>query len=98
MIVEIATLAAGPGLRDQLREALRAARAVLARFPGYRGSTFHQGLEDADAFVLTIEWETRDAYLDSFQDAARLAEWRGHFAHLLAAPPKVAPYETIAGG
>jgi heme-degrading monooxygenase HmoA len=95
--VEIAALTAGSGPRDQLREALRAARAVLARFPGYRGSTFHQGLEDADSFVLTIEWEARDAYLESFQDAALLGEWRGHFVHLLAAPPRVAPYETIAG-
>ncbi|HVY37727.1 MAG TPA: antibiotic biosynthesis monooxygenase [Polyangia bacterium] len=97
MIVEIATLTAAAGLRDQLREALRAARAVLARFPGYRASTFHQGLEDADSFVLTIHWESRDAYLESFRDAALLAEWRGHFVHLLAAPPRVAPYETIAG-
>ena len=97
MIVEIAMLSAAAGQRDRLREALRTARDVLARFPGYRTSRFHQGLEDADSFVLTIEWETRDAYLESFRDLALLAEWRGHFIHLLAAPPRVAPYETIAG-
>jgi heme-degrading monooxygenase HmoA len=96
MIVEIAVLSAAAGQRDQLREALRAARALLARFPGYRTSTFHQGLDDADSFVLTIEWETRDAYVESFRDLALLTEWRSHFIHLLAAPPKVAPYETIA--
>ena len=97
MIVEIALLTAAPGQRDQLRDALRTARAVLARFAGYRTSRFHQGLEDADAFVLSIEWETREAYLESFRDLPLLTEWRGHFIHLLAGTPKVAPYETIAG-
>ena len=98
MIVEIALLTAAPGQSDRVRDGLRAARRVLARFPGYRTSTFHQGLDDADSFVLTIEWETRDAYLESFRDVPLLTEWRSHFIHLLSGPPKVAPYETIAGG
>lgn len=97
MIVEIALLTAKSGLAAQVRDGLRAGRAVIARAPGYAGSVFHQGLEEPDSFVLRIEWRTREAYLESFEDLALLAEWRGHFAHLLAGPPKVTPYEIIAG-
>jgi quinol monooxygenase YgiN len=97
MVIEIALLTAGPGLRDQVRAGLRAGRAVMARMPGYVGSVFHQGLEDPDSFVLRIEWETREAYDESFKELALLTEWRSHFAHLLAAPPKVTPYEIFAG-
>ena len=97
MIVEIALLTARPGLADQVRDGLRAARPVIARMPGYVDSVFHQVLEEPESFVLRIEWETLEAYTESFRQTELLAEWRGHFAHLLAGAPKVMPYQTIAG-
>src|SRR3954454_16455136 len=97
MIVEIALLTARPGLQDQVRAGLRAARPVMARMPGYVDSVFHQGLEEPGSFVLRIEWETLDAYTESFRQSELLAEWRGHFLHLLAGAPRVMPYQTIAG-
>lgn len=97
MIVEIALLTAQPGLEHQVRDGLRAARPVIARMPGYVDSEFHQGLEEPASFILRIQWETLAAYTESFQRTELLAEWRSHFAHLLSAPPKVMPYQTIAG-
>jgi len=97
MIVEIALLTARAGLQHQVRDGLRAARPVIARMPGYVDSVFHQGLEEPESFVLRIEWETLEAYRESFLQTELLTEWRGHFAHLLAGAPKVMPYETIAG-
>lgn len=97
MIVEIALLTAKLGLQHQVRDGLRAARPVIARMPGYVDSVFHQGLEEPESFVLRIEWETLEAYTESFRQTALLTEWRSHFSHLLAGPPKVMPYQTIAG-
>jgi hypothetical protein len=97
VIVEIALLTAKPGLEDQVREGLRTARAVIARAPGYVDSVFHQGLEEPRSFILRMEWETLEAYLESFRQIPLLTEWRSHFYHLLDGPPKVTPYETIAG-
>jgi len=97
MIVEIALLYAKTGLQDQLCEALRAARPVMARMPGYRGSVFHQGVKEPESFVLRIEWESLEAYEESFRQMALLTEWRSHFYHLLARPPQVTPYLPIAG-
>jgi heme-degrading monooxygenase HmoA len=97
VIVEVAWLTAKPGLRDRVREGLRAARPVIARAPGYIDSVFLQGLTEPDSFVLRIEWQTLEAYTDSFRQSDLLSEWRSHFYHLLAEPPKVTPYEAIAG-
>jgi heme-degrading monooxygenase HmoA len=97
MIFEIALLTARPGLQDQVRDGLRAARPVIARMPGYVDSVFHQGLEEPESFVLRIAWQTREAYTESFRQVELLTEWRSHFIHLLAGAPKVMPYETIAG-
>ena len=97
MIVEIALLTAKPGLQDQVRAGLRTARSVIARAPGYVDSVFLQGVTEPDSFVLRIEWDTLEAYRESFQQSALLSEWRSHFIHLLACLPKVMPYQTIAG-
>lgn len=97
MIVEIALLTAKPGVQDQVREGLLAARPVIARMPGYRGSVFHQGVHEPESFVLRIEWESLEAYEQSFRELTLLTEWRSHFYHLLAGAPKVMPYVPIAG-
>jgi heme-degrading monooxygenase HmoA len=97
VIVEIALLTAKPGLEDQVREGLRRARAVIARAPGYKDSVFHQGLEEPRSFILRMEWETLEAYRESFRQLPLLTEWRSHFHHLLDGPPKVMPYVAIAG-
>ena len=96
MVVEIALLLARPNAIDQLRDGLRAARPVIARAPGYLSSVFHQGIEEPASFILRIEWETLEAHL-RFRETPLLAEWRAPFFHLLAEPPKVTHYETIAG-
>jgi hypothetical protein len=54
-------------------------------------------VKEPDSFVLRIEWQTLEAYTDSFRQSDLLSEWRSHFYHLLAEPPKVTPYEAIAG-
>jgi heme-degrading monooxygenase HmoA len=97
MIVEIALLTAKPGLQDQVRDGLRAARPVIALMPGYVDSMFHQGIKEPESFILRIEWETLEAYTESFRQSELLTEWRSHFYHLLEGTPKVMPYETIAG-
>jgi heme-degrading monooxygenase HmoA len=98
MIVEIALLTAKPGLEEQVREGLRAARPVMARMPGYLDSVFHQGIEEPASFILRIEWGTLEAYRESFQQLPLLNEWRSHFYHLLAGAPKVMPYQAIDCG
>jgi heme-degrading monooxygenase HmoA len=95
MIVEIALLTAKEGAAEQLREGLRAGRPVIARAAGYLDSVFYQGLEEPEAFILRVEWESLDAHIRDFRGGPLLAEWRSHFYHLLDGAPKVTHYDAI---
>jgi heme-degrading monooxygenase HmoA len=97
MVIEIALLKAKSGATEQLRQGLSAARAVIARAAGYRGSVFYEGIEEPESFILRVEWETMDAHMRDFRGGPLLAEWRSHFYHLLDGTPKVTHYEPIAG-
>ena len=98
MVVEIALLKAKDGAAESLREGLRAAQSVIARAQGYRRSTFHRGIEEPDAFLLRIEWDTLEAHMRGLREGPLLAEWRGHFSPFLDGAPKVTHYEVFAEG
>jgi heme-degrading monooxygenase HmoA len=97
MVVEIAHLKAKPGMAAQLRDGLRAARPVIAGAPGCRGTLFYQGVEEPDAFILHVEWESLEVHMDGFRKGPLLAEWRSHWFHLIDGTPKMTHYELIAG-
>jgi heme-degrading monooxygenase HmoA len=96
MIVEIVLLKAKEGAADSLRDGLRAAQAVIAQAAGYRSSTFHRGIEEPDAFLLRIEWDTMEAHMRGFREGPLHAEWRGHFFHFVDGPFKMTHYEVCA--
>ena len=96
MVVEIVHLVAKQGAATELREALRVARAVIATAPGYLSSIFHQGIEEPNAFLLRIEWETLEDHL-RFRETPLLAEWRKPFFPFVEGAPKMTHYQTIAG-
>jgi heme-degrading monooxygenase HmoA len=97
MVVEIAVLKAKTGAADALRDGLRAARSVIARATGYLGSVFYQGIESPESFILRIEWDSLEAHMRDFRQSPLLAEWRGHFYHLLEGTPTVTHYEPFVG-
>jgi len=97
MVVEIALLKAKVGAANQLRDGLRAARPVIARAAAYRGSVFYQGIESPESFVLRVEWDTLEAHMRDFRHSPLLAEWRGHFYHLLDGTPTMTHYEPFVG-
>jgi heme-degrading monooxygenase HmoA len=97
MVIEIALLTAKAGASIQLRDGLKAARPVIARAAGYRGSVFSQGVESPESFILQVQWDTLEAHMNGFRQSPLLAEWRSHFYHLLDGTPTVTHYEPFAG-
>ena len=97
MIVELAIIRAKNGEAEKMREGLRAARAVLERAAGYRGSSFHQGIEDQQRFALRIEWDSVDAHMKGFRDGPLFPEWRSHFGQYIDGAPDVMHFNVIAG-
>lgn len=97
MIVEVVVFRAQAGAADQMREGLQAARAVISRAEGYRGSTFHQGIEDPQRFVLRIEWDTVEAHTQGFRGGPLFPEWRAHWAEHMDGTPDVMHFQVFAG-
>ena len=97
MIVELVILRAKSGAADGMRAGLQAARAVISQAEGYRGSTFHQGIEDPQRFVLRIEWDSVDAHMKGFREGPLFPQWRSHFGQYIDGAPDVSHFEVIAG-
>jgi heme-degrading monooxygenase HmoA len=97
MIVEIAIIRAKAGQADAMCRGFQAARAVIAQADGYRGSTFHQGIEDPQRFVLRIEWDSVDQHMKGFREGPLFPQWRSHFGEYIDGTPDVGHFEVIAG-
>jgi heme-degrading monooxygenase HmoA len=97
MIVELAIIRAKAGEADRMRDGLRAARGVLSRAGGYLGSTFHQGIEDPQRFVLRIEWQSVEAHTKGFREGPLFPEWRSHWADSMDGSPEMSHFQVIAG-
>ena len=97
MIVELAIIRAQTGKADAMRQGLQAARAVISQAEGYRGSVFHQGIEDPQRFVLRVEWDSVEAHMKGFREGPLFPQWRSHFGQLIDGTPDVSHFEVIAG-
>jgi heme-degrading monooxygenase HmoA len=97
MIVEVAIIEAQPGQGDAMEAGLTRARSVISQASGYRGSTFHRGIEDRDRFVLYITWDAVADHEEGFRKGPLFPEWRSHFGHLMKGPPTVSHFSVFAG-
>lgn len=97
MIVELALLRAKEGTAEQMKAGLQAARSVIAQADGYLGSTFTQGIEDPQRFVLRIEWDSVEAHTQGFRGGPLFPQWRAPWGEYLDGTPDVQHYEVIAG-
>jgi len=78
VIVEIGHFIALPGKEDLFRDALKRARSVLSRAPGYGGSTFYQSIENPRRFCLVVLWDNIGAHMKTFREGPLFLEWRQH--------------------
>jgi heme-degrading monooxygenase HmoA len=97
MIVELAILEARDGASPGMREGLTRAREIIARSPGYLGSSFQQSIERPERFVLYIKWSTVADHTHGFRKGPLFPEWRSHWSQYLCGTPDVLHYEVFAG-
>ncbi|HEY3081192.1 MAG TPA: antibiotic biosynthesis monooxygenase family protein [Chloroflexota bacterium] len=97
MIVEVAIIRAKPGQGEAMQQGLAAAREVISRSEGYRGSRFQRGIEDPERFILYIEWDSVADHMEGFRNGPLFPQWRSHFGHLIDGTPDVQHYRVFAG-
>lgn len=97
MVLEIAQINAQPDKADALAAGLLAALSVIRGAEGCLSATVRRQIEDPDAFILVIEWETMEHHTVMFRGGPRFAEYRSHIAGLFVDPIVARHYTLVEG-
>lgn len=98
MILEHAILQVRPGSAERFRAAFDQARLLIEASPGFRGLQLLPCIEDADRYLLLVEWETLEDHLDGFRGGPDHPRWRESLHHFYEPVPEVDHYRLAGSG
>jgi heme-degrading monooxygenase HmoA len=97
MILEVADIRIRPGEQQAFDAAIvLGVETVIARAEGFRGWRVLKGIESAERYLLTIEWDTVQSHTVDFRSSAAFADWRAIVGPFFAGPPQVEHFEVLA--
>jgi heme-degrading monooxygenase HmoA len=86
------------GADQQFEAALALAAPLFQRARGCRSMRVERGIENPDAYLLIVEWQTLEDHEVHFRQSADFQEWRALVGGYFAAPPKVVHTRTVLTG
>lgn len=89
MITELADIHILPGSDADFLAAVEQAIPLFQRARGCTSMRLEKRVEDADNYLLIIEWETLDNHNVDFRDSADFQTWRGLVGGFFAKAPTV---------
>ena len=95
MILEVAVLDVRPGESEAFAAAFREAQAIIASMAGYRSHQLQRCVENADRFLLLVEWETLEAHTVGFRGSAEYQQWKALLHHFYDPFPTVEHYVRV---
>ena len=96
MILEVAVLDVRPGESEAFEAAFRQAQAIIASMPGYRSHQLQRCVENADRYLLLVEWDTLEAHTVGFRRSAEYQRWKALLHHFYDPFPTVEHYVRVA--
>ncbi len=97
MVLEHAVITIRPGTAPEFEDAMRRARAVIARSNGFVSLELHRGVETPEKYLLLVEWETIDDHLVGFRRSDSFLEWRSLIGPYFESPPLVDHCVSVEG-
>lgn len=91
-VVEQATLTIALEHQDEFEAALGRGLLVLEQAAGFRWARLLHQIEDAEAYVLLVGWDSVECHVDGFVKSELFAAWRAEITPYLAGRPAVAHY------
>ena len=76
MILEVAVLDVRPGETEAFEAAFRQAQSIIASMPGYRSHQLQRCVENADRYLLLVEWDTLEAHTVGFRQSEEYQRWK----------------------
>ncbi len=95
MILEVAVLDVRPGETDAFEAAFREAQAIIASMRGYRSHQLQRCVENADRYLLLVEWDTLEAHTVGFRGSAEYQRWKALLHRFYDPFPTVEHYVRV---
>jgi heme-degrading monooxygenase HmoA len=95
MILEIATLDIKPNQIAAFEAAFAVAAGIISASPGYIKHSLSRCHENAQRYVLLVEWQTLEAHTVGFRQSAAYLEWKALLHHFYDPFPTVEHFEEV---
>ena len=95
MILEVAVLDVRPGETEAFEAAFREAQAIISSMAGYRSHQLQRCVENADRYLLLVEWDTLEAHTVGFRGSAEYQRWKALLHHFYDPFPTVEHYVRV---
>jgi heme-degrading monooxygenase HmoA len=84
-----------PSWWGDFENAFREASQYIAASPGYVSHELQRCLEDANRYILLVQWQTLEAHTQGFRGSPRYKEWRRLLHHFYDPFPTVQHYDGV---
>jgi heme-degrading monooxygenase HmoA len=95
MILEHAVLQVRPGQPAEFESAFAKASPIIASMKGYHSHQLLNCVEDADRYLLLVEWETLEDHTVGFRGSPEYQEWKALLHHFYDPFPTVDHYRPL---
>lgn len=95
MVLEVAILDVKPELVAGFEAAFREASQYIAATPGYVSHELQRCIEDANRYVLLVQWQTLEDHTQGFRGSERYEAWRRLLHHFYDPFPTVQHFERV---
>lgn len=95
MILEAVMLTIRPGQQPEFEAAFQQAAPIIRASPGYLHHELHHCLEDAQRYLLLVQWETLEAHTVGFRGSAAYQDWKRLLHHFYDPFPVVEHFSLV---
>jgi heme-degrading monooxygenase HmoA len=95
MILEVAILNVKPGKNEDFLKAFKTAGNLINRMKGYSSHQLKRCVENANQYILLVEWANVTDHTEGFRNSNEYQEWKSLLHHYYDPFPKVEHYENI---
>lgn len=95
MILEAAVLYVKPGTEHEFEKDFKTAGQYISSVPGYLRHNLHKCIEQANKYLLLVEWEKLEDHTVGFRQSASYQSWKSLLHHYYDPFPVVEHYETV---
>ncbi|MBW5446224.1 antibiotic biosynthesis monooxygenase [Cohnella sp. CFH 77786] len=95
MITEVAILNVKPGLMNEFESQFRKASIILSAARGHRSHELHKCVEEADKYILLVQWDTLTDHRVGFRRSEAFEEWKNLLAPFFDSIPTAEHYVKI---